>query len=346
MKHEVGDGAVSRHPDDPTRFLIVRTDRLGDVILTLPMASAIKAAIPASRVLFLARAYTKPIVEDAPDVDDILVAGDGASLRELIRTFRSARADVAFFPSPRFRLALAAFLSRIPIRIGTGYRWYSFLFNRRVYEHRHTAERHEAEYNLRMLSAVGISAKGSELPRVTLRKDEKESADSWIASQIGNEKFAVLHSSIGGFSKPWPAERFAQLGRQIGDRSGMTIILTGLRQDAAVLHALAAQIGEGRARVFMDHTLPELAALLARAEIVVAASTGPGHLAAALGTRTIGLFPLTRALSKERWGFRGNRVWNLSPYPLPSCPDCEDCTCMERLDVESVRNHVVKAMDA
>src|SRR5581483_2968476 len=88
------------------------------------------------------------------------------------------------------------------------------------------------------------------------------------------------------------------------------------------------------------HPLPELAALLKQASLVVSSSTGPGHLAAALGTPSIGLFPLRRVLSKERWGFRGPRATNLSPEPLRSCPNCEHCTCMERLTVETVVRHI------
>ncbi|MFI5201796.1 MAG: glycosyltransferase family 9 protein [Candidatus Kapaibacterium sp.] len=322
------------------RILIVRPDRLGDVVLTMPMARAIKQALPPSHVAFLAREYTQPILERSPDVNEVFTVEPEFSLRELIRIFRTAGADVAFFPSPRFRLALAAWLARIPKRIGTGYRWYSFLFTHRIFEHRKTAERNEAEYNLRMLSALGISTPADELPEILLQKPERMAVDEWLAANLGNPsaKFAVLHVTNGGSTPPWPTRNFVELGRKTMELYGMTIILTGLCRDARMLEGLASSIGN--ALVFAGHSLPELAALLERASVVVASSTGPGHLAAALRSNTIGLFSLPPALSKERWGFRGPHVRNLSPAPLAQCPTCEQCTCMERLEVSSVMNAI------
>jgi heptosyltransferase-3 len=330
------------------KILIVRTDRLGDVILTLPMARALKRASLECHISFLIRSYTQPIVERSPDVDEVFLAEPEISYRELVRTFRESNADTAFFPSPQFRLAMAAWLARIPKRVGTGFRWYSFLFTHRIFEHRKTAERHEAEYNLRMLTSLGISAPKDELPNILLRNEEREAVDEWLASHLGNSSaiFAVLHITNGGSTEPWPIQNFVELGRMMFERYGMTIILTGLRQEAVILDTIANSIGDEAsatmraAQVFAGHSVPELAALLERAEVVVASSTGPGHLAAALGANTIGLFSLPLPLSKERWGFRGPHALNLSPEPLVACPTCEHCTCMERLDVRSVWNAV------
>jgi len=324
------------------RILIVRTDRLGDVILTLPMARALKRALPESRVLFLIRSYTQPIVERAPDVDDVLLAEPEISFRELIRTFHTAKVGVAFFPNPRFRLAMAAWLARVPKRIGTGYRWYSFLFTNRIFEHRKTAERHEAEYNLRMLNFLGVSASEDELPNIQLRKEDRRAMDEWLAQYLENPSasFAVLHVTNGGSTEPWPIQNFVELGKTIFEQYGMTIILTGLRQEVMILNQVANAIGVDRSIVFAGHSVSELAALLERARIVVASSTGPGHLAAALGANAVGLFSLPLALSKERWGFRGPRARNLSPSPLAECPTCAQCTCMERLEVSNVMKEI------
>ncbi len=339
--------------DQKLRILIVRTDRLGDVVLTLPMARAIKHASPASHVAFLAREYTRPIVERSPDVDEILAAEPELPIRKLIAIFRGAKAGVAFFPSPRFRLVLAAWIARIPKRVGTGYRWYSLLFTHRIFEHRKTAERHEAEFNIRMLSVLGISVpeisrlEEGALLTIRLRNPERAAVGEWLARRLGNSsaKFAVLHVTNGGSTHPWPIHNFAELGRRMAEQYGLTIILTGLRQEEKELESMANSIesstaSPGSAHVFAGHSLPELAALVERAEVVVASGTVPGHLASALGANTIGLFPLPLALSKARWGFRGLRARNLSPDPVPGCPTCEHCTCMERLEVRSVMKEV------
>ncbi len=330
------------HPINPgsDNILIVRTDRLGDVVLTLPMARAIKKALPHPHVSFLASDYTRPIIERCPDVDAIRTVNEQTSFLKLIRQF--LQTDIAFFPSPRFRQVLAAFVARVPRRIGTGYRWYSFLFSKKIYEHRKTAEHHEAEYNLRMLAPMGIEAEQNELPTITLQSPERETVDQWLHKSLGsgNARFAVLHVTSGGSTQPWPVHNFVELGRAINDQYGLAIVLTGVDRDARVIESTRDSMGSTQTLVFVGQTLLELAALLERANLVITIGTGPGHLAAALGAPTIGLFPLPPPLSKERWGFRGPKVINVSPNPISGCPTCQHCTCMERIDTQSVMNAV------
>jgi ADP-heptose:LPS heptosyltransferase len=142
------------------RFLIVRTDRIGDVILTLPMAKAVKKQFPDAYIVMLIRRYTTELVEDDQNVDKILFYDDSDRLVpffQLVASMRAQQFDVVFHTHPRFRLALITWLARIPIRAGTGYRWYSFLFNRKIYEHRKDAKRHELEYNLNLLTTIGCT---------------------------------------------------------------------------------------------------------------------------------------------------------------------------------------------
>jgi heptosyltransferase-3 len=348
MKDEMGSRQASPiSASYPTsRILIVRTDRLGDVVLTLPMARAIKKATPHAHVTFLASEYTRPIIERCAEVDAIRTIDDKTSFWNLIRQFRGF--DVTFFPSPRFQLALAAFLARVPRRIGTGYRWYSFLFTNKIYEHRKTAEWHEAEYNLRMLSSIGISADANELPTIKLQSPERVFVQHWLAENIdaSNAIFAVLHITSGGSTQPWSAEKFIELGRDVSRRYAIKIVLTGVDQDADRIKAVADSIGLEHTVLFIGKSLRELAALLERAAIVVTNSTGPGHLSAALDTATIGMFPLIVPLSKERWGFRGSQVINLSPNAIMACPNCKNCTCMERIHPENVLSAVETMLDS
>ena len=327
------------------KVLIVRTDRLGDVILTLPMASAIRKGLPNARISFLVREYTRPIARRAPDVDEIIIADNRESIGKLIHLIRTIKPDVVFFPNPRFDTAVAAWMARVPLRIGTGYRWYSLLFNRRIFEHRKTAKYHEAVFNLRMLKEIGISADYDQLPNIKLRSEEIAIVDEWLSTSLGaGSKFAVLHVGSGGSGKDWPLDQFIVLARALAERSNLSIVLTGSQEDNDRLSFIAYEIGKERALLFTGRSLPELAALLSRASIVISNSTGPGHLAAVLGVPTVGLFPLPASLSKERWGFRGPHVANVSPRPVADCPNCRECTCMERLEVGRVVDEVEQLM--
>ncbi len=145
--------------EEPKNILIVRTDRIGDLILTLPLAGLIKKQYPNSKVSFLVRDYTKNLVRNHPFVDEVIVlkeSNGNVPLFENVNIIKQKKFDTCIVVYPRFKISLIVFLSGIKNRIGTGYRWYSFLFNQKVYEHRKNAERHELEYNVNLLEKLGI----------------------------------------------------------------------------------------------------------------------------------------------------------------------------------------------
>ena len=116
----------------PENLLIVRTDRIGDVILSLPLAGLVKKHYPDCKITFLVRDYTKELVENHPYIDRVLIlneTNDKVNLRENISAIKQFNFDSSIIVYPTFSTSLVIFLSAIKSRIGTGYRWYSFLFN-------------------------------------------------------------------------------------------------------------------------------------------------------------------------------------------------------------------------
>ena len=122
--------------------LLVRPDGIGDEILCLPVASALRRLLPEARITFLSSEYAAPLLAHHPDLDEVWTVTGRESLRELTALFRRA-VDAVVFLKPFKRLMWAAFLARVPIRVATGYRWYSVLANRRVYEHRKDFSKHK-----------------------------------------------------------------------------------------------------------------------------------------------------------------------------------------------------------
>jgi len=122
----------------PKNLLIVRTDRIGDVVLSLPMASIIKKHFPECKVTYLLRKYTKPLAVNNQNIDEVLTLieenGKPAVGKNIVQL--KDRFDACIVAFPTYAISLLLFLSNIKNRIGTGYRWYSFLFNKKVYDHR------------------------------------------------------------------------------------------------------------------------------------------------------------------------------------------------------------------
>jgi ADP-heptose:LPS heptosyltransferase len=317
------------------------------------MATAIKQAMPDAHVTFMVRDYTAPLLEIAADVDETVIYDPSVHYREKIKLFKEIKTDTVFFPVAKFDLAFYAKLAYKPKRVGSvgsGYRFYSMLYSHRVYEHRKKGKRHEAEYNVRMLSEIGITAGETPLPRLKLRPQDETRTDENLVSLFGkhSQKYIVLHTGSGGSSFEWPRERFVELGKWVAQRLSLPIVLTGLSTERETLLSVSEVMKTEGCHVthFVDKPLLELAGLLSRAELVVASSTGPGHLAAALGAPTLGLFPLIRPLSRVRWGFRGERVENIQPEmdPKPTCPDCKQCVCLQNIEVGQVAKAAERIM--
>ena len=145
----------------PKNILIVRTDRIGDVVLTLPVAPILKKYFPDSKVSFLLRNYTAPLAKNNISIDEVISVDEKNGKVQILSNVKKLKGkfDTCIVAYPTFRIALILFLSGIKIRIGTGYRWYSFLFNKKIYDHRKISEYHELEYNVRLLRAFGINEK-------------------------------------------------------------------------------------------------------------------------------------------------------------------------------------------
>ena len=309
------------------RILIIRPDKIGDLILTLPMATALKNSDPDTQVLFLVQEYTAPLARLCSDIDEVIIYNRNSSLRETIAQLRDAKPDAIFVLGHKLKLTLASFLAGIPVRAGRAYFWFSFLYNKKIFEHRKTAERNEAEFNIRMLCAMEINDSNTPLPKLDKSK--------LPVNPIPVSDYIVFHIPTGGSAPSWSEEHYTNLSSWISQNFSSAIVLTGLPSDNSRLLGIAERMKHNSHNVHIntESNLLELASLLASARLVISGSTGPGHIASALGTPTIGLFPGVTALSKERWGFRGEKIINLSTlnYPQKDCPECRNCNCIDEI---------------
>ena len=131
-------------------ILISRTDKIGDVILTLPMIPEIKRLSPSSKISLFISNKLGNLLNGYEGVDNIFYYEDVVD--NLLNFFKSNDFDTIINVFPRKDIAVASFRAGIKTRVGTAYRFYSFLFNERIKEHRKYAVKHESEYNLNLLS--------------------------------------------------------------------------------------------------------------------------------------------------------------------------------------------------
>jgi lipopolysaccharide heptosyltransferase II len=330
---------------EPKNLLIVRTDRIGDVVLSLPLAGIVKKHYPHCKITFLLRDYTKSLVENHPYVDEVIILHESnkkISLFSNIKVAAAKKFDSCVIVYPTFIAALIIFLSGIENRIGTGYRWYSFLFNKKVYEHRKYARKHELEYNINLLQHFGIYEKADydsinfniKINDGSLQKVKKLLLEYEIKS---GAPLIIVHPGSGGSSINFPPEKFKELISLMDSKLNTQILVTGSENERDLCCRLI--INEKIKNFAGLLNLSELIALISISSIFISNSTGPIHIAAALSKYTIGFYPNLLACSAKRWGPYTDKKTIFTPDK--TCSDCrrEQCSsddCMNTIKVTDV----------
>lgn len=322
------------------KLLVCRTDRLGDLILALPFVETLKTRYPECRVDVMASLYASPILENNDKIDGILrVQNDQLATsrhyrKELEQKVVRADYSAVVILYPERRISRLLYRAGIPTRIGTAGRFHSVFFSHRLLHSRKANKKHESEYNLDFLSYF---REGPTVLGPVVRPSDKELDNaSRILAEVGvKPPFVVLHPGSGGSAENWSMPNFVELSAAL-EQKGHQVVLTGSESEGEAVGQLADELGIKVARITGMTDLRTLAAVLKLAGLVVANSTGPLHLAAATGTRVLGLYPGKQVMSPIRWGPVGDGHRVLQPLvDQCSCPD-QQCRCMQTITVRAV----------
>lgn len=292
------------------RILLCRTDAIGDLILTLPVARSIKEAYPELHITMLVSEYTESLLQAEEYIDGVMTIpgrelANYVEVRELSDMFKAGGFDTVVFFYPRFSLALAAFMARIARRIGSGYRIYSLLLNERVKLHRKHSGRHELDLNYDLAESAFPGLLRRE-PHLTVSDSEIASAKSLLAQKglAPGEPFIAVHPFSRGSAPNWKLDRYLYVARHLA-QAGHRVVITGSDADRDLLSCSLQEPMPNVVWLVGETNLRQLLAVIKAAALVVTSSTGPIHVASAVGTFAIGIYPPIAALSPTRWGPRG-----------------------------------------
>lgn len=301
--------------DGKPRIIVSRTDRVGDVVLTLPVFSTLRKVLPEAHLIGHVRSYTAPLLDGHPHVDELLVDDpDGRPLAflDLVRRIRALRPDAAVLVHPSGRAIAACWLARVPVTAGRASNIWQFLLTHRIVQHRSRNERHEAAYNLELLSPLGIAADQNTFPSIYINDNAKSWAVTRLASTGISASPVFVHPGHGGSADNLPLERYVELVSLL-TAEGLPVVIT-LGPAERHLEAAFGPDRTGRAAVITDAPdIAHLAGLLSLGRGFAGGSTGPMHLAAALGLPTVAFFPRRASMTPFRWGPLGLRTHVLMP---------------------------------
>ncbi len=318
-----------------TRIAVLRGGGLGDLMFALPAVTALKQAYPGSTVTLLGTPlHGSLLAEVRSPVDDVMVLPFAEGVRPgtedadaVDRFFLDARArtfDLAVqlhgggrFSNP-FLLRLgarhtvgSATPDAVPLERTLPYAYYQ----------------HEP---MRALEVAGLAGAPPAALEAQLRPQQRFVAQLpaalGTALPPGDAPLLVIHPGATDLRRRWPAASFGAVAREAAD-DGCRVLVVGDRSETGLAEAVVAaavgpssRTGSGPvASVAGKLGLGELAALLERADVVLANDSGPRHLAQALGTATVGIYWAGNALTSAPLG-RGRHRLQLSW--VTHCPVC------------------------
>ncbi|MCX5786145.1 MAG: glycosyltransferase [Elusimicrobia bacterium] len=324
--------------DKRTRILLVRTDRIGDLTLTTPAISALREKYPDAHISVLTSSYARDVLKNNSDLDEIITEnGFFHTLGEI----RSGKFDVAVIIFLNLKVALLVFLAGIKLRIGPASKIWSVFLNKPVFQHRSRMEKHEADYNLELLEVLGVNTRRRK-SRITLTAEEK-GGSAEILNKLGLKKedfIAGIHPGSNGSALNWPEENFAGLADKLLKEFNIKVLLTGSAAEIPLLKKISSLMTEKAFILREPMPLRQFIGAISFCRIFITNSTGPLHLASALGIPTLSFFPPIRGCSPVRWGPYGDGMNIVLSPGGKDCLRCEknSCTrynCMNEVTVDN-----------
>ena len=330
---------------NPRKILVAKLDHLGDVLLATPVFANLRCAYPNAQIHALVGRWGAEAIRNHPDVDTIIRydapffcrRGHSTRPREVLRLFRDLQREqydllidlrgnwltviFALFKTAAYRLALASL--QVVSKLG----------------HSCFTNPHEVERNLDVLRSAHIPTPDNTPIFHTTPADQRW-ADDFLSNSgiVSGCPLVAIHSASPVTLKRWRAERFAAVADWLTEQRRAQILFVGVKSELPVVAEIQKQMRRKSLNIVGETTLSQLAEILKRCNLFIGNDSGPMHLAAAVGTRTIGLYGPG---NPERFGPVGSHCRTIRRKP--DCPPCMETFCkfggegcMKEIRVEDV----------
>ncbi len=362
------------------KVLINRSDAIGDSILTSSMAQMIKDKFPDAKVVFLIAAKSADLFKEHPFIDEVKIYHRNArfylKIREIIKIFSEVKPTHYFYVGGGFMPNFVSWLFRVPFRGGLKSRWHTYLFlNKGIRQKRSMVTMHEMEYNLNLLSPMGIEYnyqdKTKFSPEISLTQDEKEMSlnlfnkDLETAGIETGRKMVFVHPGMTGHTLNWSSRNYGRFVVKMEQKfpEKFLYVISHTPADHLYLQGIKdilanKENADLQKRVYyfngMKHGLRHYMAVLSQSSLFIGPSTGTTHIAAVLGVPVVGVYSPIKIQSALRWGpLSKNSDKTRLLVPDVICGEVKKCAeracpyyeCMGKIEVEDVVKQAISIME-
>ncbi len=345
-------------------ILVVRTDRMGDVVLTTPALKALRAAYPDARIAVLVSVYTRAIVEGNPYVDEVWVDDRKKTHRgwsgfwRLVFEISKQKFDAAVIYHTKRRTNWLCFLAGIPYRLGYKNDKGGFLLTDAVLDERHYGRKHEAQYCLDLVRRLegtpsDILIKSPDELAADLYVSISPGAEAWAEGVLkdinvpGGRRLVAIHPGASDPSKRWPEHLFAELIHQLIERYESVVVLVGTADIAGLARKIMSLVQGPVFDLTGKTDVSQLASFFKRCDLLISNDSGPVHLAAGVGTTVVSIFTRNQpGINPSRWQPLGQRSKVVS-VPPDNRISFRKAGPIDPLYMEAIRvQDVLEAVDA
>lgn len=288
-----------------TSILVVRLSAIGDIVMSSPVAAAIKKKWPHSRLTWIVHPECEPLLNGNPHIDELIVWDKKhwkhllkkrryltvwKELRQLRKTLRARRFDLAIDLQGLMKSGFLAWLSGAKHRVGLGCQEGStMLMTKSISRNLGDLDQIGSEYRY-LVNQLGMP--DSPWDMVTpVSADATQAASTLLQNHIGNQAFAIFCPFTTRPQKHWPDDHWRQLGLRLPEKYRLKLIILGGPTDRDKAEEIAA--GCGAVNLAGQTSLQEAAAIIRRASLLVGVDTGLTHMGHAAGIPTLALFGST-----------------------------------------------------
>jgi len=341
-------------------ILVIKFAAIGDVILMVPMLRLLKKHHPNANITFLSSDINYGMVKRVKYVDEIINYNIHSAISNPVRflkflsEIRKKEFDLVIDAEQwsRINAILTVFLKK-QYTIG-------FKFDKQ-YKHAyydaisiHSKNTHEVENFISLLNIIGIQPKENEkYLEFDLPEEAVSFADSfWKENKFENKYVICLQpgSGVNGYAREWKDEYYSELGKRlVSDFENVRILLTGLKSDFDRCEKIVSEIGKNALNIAGKNNMDKDLAIVKKSNLMICGNTGILHLAASVGTKTIGLHGPNNPVI---WGaYDKNAVVVQSDIYCSPCLylghdfGCKKPVCMDRIRVEDVYQKVLESLE-
>lgn len=321
----------------PRRIALIKPSALGDIVQALPVLAALRDRFPRAHIAWIINQSYAPLLEGHPLLDEILSFDRGAwkkgwltGLTATLASFRQLRNrhfDLAIDLQGLLRSGLLTWASAAPVRIGLasareGARWF---YTHQVTDQRETE--HAVDRYWRVAEALGLGHLSKRFPL-----PENDSANAWTRSVLKDMPRPWIALSVGSrwLTKRWPPEHFRELLQRAAPFGGSAFFV-GAKEEAPLADRAAQGLSLPVRNFAGRTTLPQLTALLRRADVMLSNDTGPLHLAVALGTPIVAPYTCTQVRRNGPFGQESRAVETTVSCAGSYIRQCDRLDCMREL---------------